>query len=102
SLLGRSDQGGWVAFAAGAFFHRDLFAGDFLDSPNDFAHGIALASSQVVMESRAWLEFFQDEEMSVRQVIDMNIVANTGPVGGWIVGAENLDVRTLPKDGLND
>ena len=32
----------------------------------------------------------------------MNVVADTGAIGGGVIGAEDLDVRPLSEDGLED
>src|SRR5262249_37893652 len=52
--------------------------------------------------SFARLEMLQGEQMGVGQIIDMNVVAEAGPIGRRVVRAEDLDGWPLSHRGLDD
>src|SRR5260370_19308275 len=48
------------------------------------------------------LEPFQGQQMSLGQVVDVYVIANARAVGGWIIGAETLDMGPLSHRCLED
>ena len=76
------------------FLHRgDFDSRDFLAHLDDLPHRIAVPVAQVV---KTLLAGFQGQDVSLRQVHDVDVVANAGAVGCLVIRAENFDVFFLP------
>src|SRR3984885_15456285 len=60
-------------------------------------HGEALAVSQVVDHPVALIERLKGQEMRLRQILHVNVIAHRGAVGRGIVLTENFDAVT-PSD----
>src|SRR5262245_27543320 len=99
--VGAGDQDRRVGGAARRFDGRDLTAGDAAGGRDDLAHGIAAAVAQVV-DPAAAVDRAEREDMRVGEVDDVNVVADASAVGGWIVGAVDLDPWPPPEAGLED
>jgi hypothetical protein len=81
---------GRIAFAAGPDFVRDLETADLLDAADDLANADGGAGAEVVVEKGArFVQFGKNGDVGTRKVIDVNIVAKAGPVGGIIIVPEN-------------
>ena len=65
--------------------------GDTLDSLDNFTHGTPMSGTQIQRNRLAIAQVFQRLHMGIRQVGDMNIVANAGSVGGRVVIAHDLE-----------
>src|SRR5438093_11660494 len=96
------DQDGRIAVAAWPFLNRHGFSRDLLGGLNHFPDAVALANAQVVAQAIAGLQLLQSEQMSLGEIVDVNIVANAGAVRSWIIGAVNLDMRSPSQDGLQN
>src|SRR5205814_10299219 len=65
------------------------------------AHAVATADAQVVDQLAARLQVFQGQQVSLGQVVDVDVIADAGAVGGGVVGAEDVQVRPLADGGLD-
>ena len=63
---------------------------------------VAAADAEVVGPAAARLDRLQGEEVGLRQVVDVDVVADARPVGRRVVGAEHLDGRAAAQRGLED
>ena len=103
SLAGICNQAGRVTLTAGAVFHGSLHAGYFLSGINDFLNGKTLAGAEVEPVGVATLhQVIQSAQVSVGQVVYVDVVTNAGAVRGVVVGAEYGDSRALALDGLKN
>ena len=76
-----------IARTPGFLNGLDAHASNVLAHFDDFAHRIAVAVAQVKKALFAWR---QGQDMSLRQVSDMDVVANACAVRRRIVGPENI------------
>ena len=96
-FIGGGDESGRVAGAAGLFDGGDFLAGNFLARGDDFAHGVAVAITEVVETGLARRE---TKHVRLREIGYMDVVADARAVRRGIIRAENLDVRFLAeRDG---
>jgi hypothetical protein len=64
-------------------------------------HRVAGAVAEVQeLRGAALLEVLQGEEVSLPEVVDVDVVSDRGSVGRVVVVAEHRDVRPLPQGGL--
>ena len=102
-LGGVGVEGGWIASAALGFYYGNFQAGYLLNCGDDFADGVGGAGSEVVEIGRAgFVEFFKDRDVGARKIVDVDIVAEAGAVGGRVVGAEDFDVFAASGGGVDD
>ena len=59
-----------------------------------FAHAGAAAGAEIVKSALRRLE---REDVRVRQIEDVNVIANAGAVGRFVIGPVNFDVRFLSQ-----
>jgi hypothetical protein len=85
---GVGEEAGRVACAAWVLDNLEVLAGNFADGLDDLADGVALADAEVVSTAVAWLESVHDLGVGVGEVFDVDVIADAGAVGGWVVGAE--------------
>ncbi len=96
-------EGGRVAGAAGFFDGGDFLAGDFFGGVDDFADGGGGAGAEVVEEGLAGLfEFFEYGDVGAAEVVDVDVVAEAGAVGGRVIGAEDFDVFAFAEGDVED
>src|SRR5580698_1374536 len=57
-----------------------------------FAHGKTVAIAKVINHPVAFIERVECQEMCLREVLHMDVVANRGPVLGGVILAKNLDI----------
>ena len=68
----------------------NFFAGHFFAHLNDLPHGIAIAVAEVVKSGLARL---QAQDVRLREVKDVDVIADARAVGRRIIRAENLALR---------
>src|ERR1035441_4715750 len=90
-------QPGRVTGPAGLLDGWNGLTGYLLAGADDFPHRIAVAVAEVVEAAPAWGEA---EEMRLRQVEDVDVIANAGAVGRGIIRAVNFAVRLLSEGHL--
>src|SRR6516165_7480230 len=66
--------------------------GDFLNHPYDFPYAVPAPDADVIRSGYPQFEFLKRQGVCTRQIIDVNVVADTCAVGCLIVGAEDGDV----------
>src|SRR5215467_12454878 len=98
-FLRRSHQLWRVTGTTRLFHDRNLFAGDSLARLNYLPDGITIAVAEVVKSLSTCCE---PQDVSLRQIGNMNVIANAGSVGGWIVGAEQFAVRGMSQGHFQD
>ena len=100
---GVADEFGGVAGAAGAVADGDGFAGDFFGGGDDFFDGEAAAGAEVDGGAFAAVaEVGECEGVGGGEVVDVDVVADAGAVGGGVVGAEDGDGVDVAPDGHED
>ena len=85
------DEGRRIAGAARGFDERDFAAGDTACGGDDLANAEACAVAEIVDAVVRVFEGAKDLEVRLGEIVDVDVVANTGAVGGGIVGAKNMD-----------
>lgn len=65
-------------------------------------HALPPTGSKVEMEPLAWLQFFEGPQVSIREILDMNVVPNACPIGSGVVIAEDHDFIALSQGNLQD
>ena len=82
-----------IASAPRLFYRRDFFTGDFLAHRDNFLHRVAIAVAKV---EEAALARLQAEDVRLRQIFDVNVIADARSVRRRIIRAEYFQVRLLP------
>src|SRR5579875_953691 len=99
--LGASDEQGRIAFAARLLPDREPSAADALDTRKHFTDAVAVAVAAVEHgRLAATAQVVQSVEVRAGQVLDMDVVAHTGPVGRRIIRPEDAHVRPLADGGF--
>ena len=80
-------QPGRVAGAARFFHRRNFFAAHLFAHLDDLADGVAVAVAQVV---KALLARREGEDVRLREVNGVDVIADAGAVGRGIIRAVNL------------
>src|SRR6185312_14467694 len=81
--------------------HRNFPTSYFLDAVDYFAHRIATSGTQVEFGALSpALQIIQCLDMTVREVADVNVIANAGAVGCGVIVAEDLQRIALPQNGF--
>ncbi len=84
-LRGRNEPS-WVAAAARLFHGRDCMTGNAARLLDHLAYGKTLSAAEV--EGGAFAaaqQVFERKNMRLRQIAHMDVVADTGAVGRWVV-----------------
>src|SRR5579885_2229411 len=96
------DKHGWIAWAPARDPHRERSSRDALDGLDHFENGKAVAVTAIANEALTAVALvLKGEKMGFNQVRDLNIVANTGPIPGRVIGAEDIYVRPQPQSRLH-
>src|SRR3712207_3061521 len=84
-------------------FRSDIEIGDPVHGVEHFEDGEAAAISAVenMVRSRIGDQLFEGMDMRIGEVADMNIVADAGAVGRFIVGSEDRDILALADRRLD-
>src|SRR5690606_9433882 len=77
---GRGDEGRRVAAAARGVLRRNRVAGDLAAGVDDLADRVAVAGAEVEDAVRARLVRAQGQQVSVGEVLDVDVVAHRGAV----------------------
>src|SRR5687768_10047310 len=77
NFLRRGDEPRRVPWPAWPFDDVQLFAGDFFTASDHFAHARAAARAQIVLGA---VFCGEREDMCLREIEDMYVVANAGPI----------------------
>ena len=101
-FIGGGDQDGGIAGTAGEEFFGDVAAGEAAGGGEDFADGVAGAGADVEGGAGDAAEFLEGAEMGLRDVEDVDVIADAGAVGSGIVAAKNGDVGGAGLDSLQD
>src|SRR5215471_7330532 len=100
---GIGDQHRRVASPPRGIATRDAPPTDSLGDPNHLSHGMAGARAEVHRGGfAAGQQIFERAQMAFGQILDVDVIADRGPVRGRIIGSVNLDVRPLAKGRLQD
>ena len=96
------DQDGGIAGAAWGDFAGDFAAGDFFGGVDDFEDGEAAAVADVEGFAGNRFDGFERAEVGVGDVEDVDVIADAGAVGSWVVRAEDFDVRNNACGGVKN
>src|SRR5258707_96493 len=77
-------------------------AGDALRRADHFENGEAAAVADVEGFAGDTVDRFERADVGIRDVEDVDVIANASAVGGGIVRAENIDVRQIAGGGVQD
>src|SRR4051794_12395071 len=95
---GIGDQYRRIAGPSCGFSARDGFAADRLCGSDHLANRVTATGSEV--ECRALppgAQMFQRAQMRLGKVLDMNVVADRGPVRRRIIGSIDVDLRPVSE-----
>src|SRR5690348_16348597 len=82
---------------------RDRFAAERLGSPDHFPHRMAASGAEVECDAvPTGAEMCERAQMSLGEVLNMDVVADRRPVGGWIIGSVDVDLSLLAERRLQD
>src|SRR6266446_3424405 len=95
-------QNGGIAGAARAELAGNLAAGDALGDVNHFENGIAAAVADVEGFAGNAIDGFERADVGIRNVEDVDVIADASAVGRGIVRAENIDVRQIASGGVQE
>jgi hypothetical protein len=101
-FFGAGDEIGRIAGASRGFHERNFPAGDAACGGDDFADAEAGAVAEIVDALVGVVEGAKDEEVRLGEIVDVDVVADAGAVGGGIVGAKNMDRAGGTKGGAKD
>jgi len=96
------DEDGGVAGTAGRNFARNLAAGDLFGGVEDFEDGKAAAVAHVEGFAGNGFYGFESAEVGIGDIEDVDVVADTGAVGGRVVRAEDFDVGNNALRGVEN
>ena len=86
------DEGGWITGSGGGLFDFDIAIADFFHFINDFFDGIAIAISEIEgIADVCGFEVFESLDVGVGEVVDVDVVSDTGSVRGGVVGSEDFE-----------
>lgn len=86
------DQGGRIARPRAVLPDPELAAGHTACHFDDFTNGLAAAVSEIERAAGTGaLQVFELQPMRLGQVVDVNIIVNTGSVPGFVFVTENPD-----------
>ena len=97
---GTGDQNGCIAFPTGSLAHIDSTPSNAPRRLDDFAHAESVACPEVVDQRSSLRQRIQRENVSLRQIANVNVIANTRGVGRWIIGAKDGHEFALTSRGL--
>jgi len=101
-FIGAGDQDGGIAGTAGEEFFGDVAAGEAAGGGEDFADGVAGAGADVEGGAGDAGESLEGAQMGLRDVEDVDVIADAGAVGSGIVVAKNGDVGGAGLDSLQN
>lgn len=101
-FFGAGDEGGGIAGAPGGFDEGNIAAGNAAGGGEDFKDAEADAGAEIVDALIGVLEGVEDEEVRLREIVDMDVVANTGAVRRGIVGAEDRNRAGCLESGAEN
>src|SRR5215470_20244014 len=90
----------WISGPAFLDASRNFPADDFLDCAAHLAHGIGFSQADVVGAHSRLVHPAQRADVSPRDVNYVNVVAQTGTVGSFIIVAVNTEVTSLSGSSL--
>ena len=85
------DKDGGITGAARTEFARNLAAGDAFRGVDDFENGEAAAVAYVEGFTGDAIDGFERAEVGIRNVEDVDVIADASAVGRGIVRAENIE-----------
>src|SRR6266487_4451247 len=88
SLRG-SDEPGRVAWSTWFFNRLDFSSGDFAARFDHFSYARTPTRAEIVAAARG---FAESQNMRIREIEDVNVIANTGSIRRVVVGSVNVDV----------
>jgi hypothetical protein len=95
-------ENGGVAGAARGESAGNFAAGDFFGGAKDFEDGEASAVAHIEGFAGNRFDRFEDPEVGIGNVQDVDVVANAGAVGSGVVGAENIEIRNEAEGGFKN
>lgn len=97
----RGHQHRGIAWPARTFNHRHCAARDLLHRANNFAYRKALTAAEIIRGGgSASRQRIQGKNVSIAEIIDMDVIADTGTIRSGVVCAENLYMLSLTKECL--
>src|SRR5262245_39091649 len=84
-LLAGGDEAGWVAGTPGFFHDRDLPTTYATATVDDFANARAAAGTEVELRASFSVEILYREDVRLREVEDVDVVADARAVRGLVV-----------------
>ncbi len=79
---------------------RDRVTGNFATRLDDLANARSPAGPQVQAQTFSRLQTFERPQVSITQIVDVDVVTDTGSVRRGVVIAENGDFVALPQCDL--
>jgi len=95
------DEFRWIARAPIRFLHRDRSTDCSRDGRHHFAVGVPLARTEIAdANGSAFEQRFDCADVGVREVADVDVVADAGSVRRGVIGAEELEPLAQPAGGF--
>lgn len=93
---------GWVAGAARGDFARNFAAGDFFRCVDDFEDGKTAAVADVESFTGDRFNGFESADVGVRDIQDVNVIANASAIRRGVVRTEDFDVGDEAHGGVEN
>src|SRR3954470_20443528 len=101
NALARCDQNRRITGAAGANLDRDIASGNARRRLDDLSNRVATAISQVIAAA-FMLKLREHPDMSVRQIGNMDVIADAGAVVSRVILSKDLDIRALSRRDIEN
>src|SRR5580704_16614067 len=101
-LLRTGDKHRWIAGAPWALFDRNRMTGNPACRVNDLPNAETDAIADVVDKLVPVFQRLEGEQVGARQILDVDVVADAGTVGGGVVPSEDLDALTTAEGNVED
>jgi hypothetical protein len=101
-LVFAGDKDSRIAGTTGRHFARNFAAGDFFSYVNDFENGEAATVANVEGFAGNGFDRLEGANVRVGDVENVDVIADAGAVGRWIVRAKNFDVGDDALRGIEN
>ena len=96
-FLRGGDESRRITGPARLFHNRDFLSGYIPTNLDHFAHARTAAGAEIVRSAGRSLE---REDVSVGQIDNVDVIANAGAVGRFVIRPENFEMRFLSQRDL--
>ena len=89
-----------IAGATRTEHRRNRMAGYSATGLDDLQHTVAAARAEIHLDRLACLQSFESRQMGGCEIVNVDVIANAGPIGRGIIVAKDCDLFSLAQDDL--